>query len=54
MKTICITLGVAVLLISGWAAAAQRTLADHLDDVQHLQKMQDASCPPSSNPSGGQ
>ncbi len=54
MKTICITIGLVVLLVGGWAGAAQQSLSDHLSDVRHLQQMEDASCPPSSNPSGGQ
>jgi hypothetical protein len=40
----CLTLG-------GWAVAQQQELLDHPADI-HMQKMQDASCPPSSNPGG--
>jgi len=40
------------LLFAGWAVAQQQELLDHSTDI-HMQKMQDASCPPSSS-SGGQ
>jgi hypothetical protein len=40
------------LLVIGWASAQQQEILDHPADI-HMQKMQDASCPPSSG-SGGQ
>jgi hypothetical protein len=36
----------------GWAWAREQEMLNHPADI-HMEEMQDASCPPSSNPSGG-
>jgi hypothetical protein len=42
----------AALIVSGWAWAREQEMLNHTADV-HMEAMQSASCPPSSNPSGG-
>jgi len=52
MKRLFLLAVIGGLTLGGWAVAQQQELLDHASDV-HLQKMQNASCPPSSS-SGGQ
>jgi hypothetical protein len=53
MKTACLTIIIGLVILGGWAYASEQELANHLQDVQNMQVMDDASCPPSSG-SGGQ
>jgi hypothetical protein len=43
---------IGALVLGGWAMAREREMLNHHDDVQ-MQEMQEASCTPSSDPSGG-
>jgi hypothetical protein len=52
MIRITLLIIVGALVASGWAWARQQEMLNHSADVQ-MQEMQSASCPPSSNPSGG-
>ena len=40
------------LLLGGWVLAQQQQISNHGASAR-LQEMEDASCPPSSDPSGG-
>jgi len=42
----------AALILVGWAWAREQEMLNHSADV-HMEEMQSASCPPSSNPPGG-
>ena len=42
---------IASLVLGGWAWAREQELLNHSSNVQ-MQEMQDASCDPSSSPSG--
>jgi len=51
MKRIILLAIIGCLTLGGWAWAQQQELLNHTSDI-HMQKMDDASCDPSSNPSG--
>jgi len=51
MIRITLLMAIAALVLSGWARARQQEMLNHSRDVQ-MQEMQDASCDPSSGPSG--
>jgi hypothetical protein len=52
MKRIILLVLVASLTLTAWASAQQTELADHLEGIR-MEAMDNGSCPPSSNPSGG-
>jgi hypothetical protein len=52
MKQIILLVVVTSALWLGWAWAREQEMLNHSADV-HMQEMQSAPCPPSSNPSGG-
>jgi len=52
MRRIVLLAIMGFITLGGWALAQQQELRDNLGDT-HMQLMQDASCTPSSNPSGG-
>jgi hypothetical protein len=47
--TLLVVIG--VLVLSGWARAREQEMLNHSADV-NMQEMQDASCTPSSDPTG--
>jgi len=51
MKRLILLAVIGGLTLGGWAFARQQELINHPDDVR-MEKMQNASCPPSSNPGG--
>jgi hypothetical protein len=51
MKRIILLAVAGCLTLGGWGWAQQQELLNHGEDI-HLEQMQDASCGPSSNPSG--
>jgi len=52
MKRLFLLAVIGGFTLGGWAFARQQELLNHSNDVR-MEKMQDASCPPSSS-SGGQ
>ena len=52
MKRIILLAVIGALTLGGWAWAREQEMLNHSVDV-HMEEMQSASCPPSSNPSGG-
>ena len=52
MKKVFLLALIASLTVTAWASAQQIEMIDHLDSIR-MQVMDDGSCPPSSNPSGG-
>jgi hypothetical protein len=51
MKRLFLLAVIGCLTLGGWAFARQQEMLNHSDDVR-MEKMQNASCPPSSNPGG--
>lgn len=51
MKRLFLLAVIGGLTLGGWAFARQQELLNHSNNV-HMEKMQDASCPPSSSPGG--
>jgi hypothetical protein len=51
MIRITLLIVIGALVLGGWAWAREQEMLNHSSDVQ-MQEMQDASCDPSSNPSG--
>jgi hypothetical protein len=52
MQRIILLTLIGTLIAGAWAWAKEQQMLNHPADLQ-MQQMQDASCPPSSNPSGG-
>jgi len=52
MKRIMLLAILGVLTLGGWAWSREQEMINHSMDV-HMEEMQDASCPPSSDPPGG-
>jgi hypothetical protein len=52
MKRIMMLAVIGTLTLVGWAWAREQEMLNHSADVQ-MEEMQNASCPPSSNPPGG-
>ena len=52
MKRIIMLAVIGTLTCGGWGWARQQEMLNHSADI-HMEEMQSASCPPSSNPSGG-
>ncbi len=51
MFRITLLVAIAALVLGGWAWAREQEILNHPRDAQ-MQEMQDASCDPSSDPSG--